>query len=341
MPLDKQMKDQAFIIAEVGQAHDGSLGMLHSYIDALAPTGVNAIKFQTHIAEAESSTAEPFRVHFSYEDGSRFDYWKRMSFTEAEWIGIKNHCNEVGIEFLSSPFSIAAVNLLEKLGVPKYKVGSGEIRNYLLLDKIAKTRKPVILSSGLGSFAEIDRALGFLPANEVAILQCTTAYPTDAKNIGLNVIQELIMKYPEHTIGFSDHSGRIETCLAARVLGAKMLEFHVVFDRRMFGPDAKASLTIDEIQTLTSGIRFIEDCLAHPVDKTSVAAESDLVKMFGKSLAVNRDMIVGSVLSLDDLEAKKPAGQGIPASDYSKVIGKALVVRKEKYDFLQEEDLSP
>ena len=102
---------ERFLIAEIGQAHDGSLGILHSYIDVLSQTGVDAIKFQTHIAEAESSTYEPFRVNFSYEDNTRFDYWKRMSFTKEQWVGIKEHCEEVGLEFISSPFSIAAIKV--------------------------------------------------------------------------------------------------------------------------------------------------------------------------------------------------------------------------------------
>src|SRR5665647_2102235 len=116
-----------YIIAEIAQAHDGSLGIAHSYIDALASTGVNAVKFQTHIAHAESSSFEPFRVKFSYEDETRFDYWHRMEFTKEQWAGIKLHCEEKGLEFISSPFSCAAVDLLENLQVKKYKIGSGEV----------------------------------------------------------------------------------------------------------------------------------------------------------------------------------------------------------------------
>ena len=146
--------NKSFLIAEIGQAHDGSLGILHSYIDAVATTGVDAIKFQTHIAEAESSAAEPFRVNFSYEDATRYDYWHRMSFTKAQWIEIKKHCEEVGLEFMSSPFSQSAVDLLEEIDVKRYKIGSGEVNNFLMLEKIAKTGKPIILSSGMSSFVE-------------------------------------------------------------------------------------------------------------------------------------------------------------------------------------------
>mgnify|MGYP000300710275 CR=1 FL=1 len=155
----------------------------------------DAIKFQTHIAEAESSALEPFRVKFSYEDATRFDYWKRMSFTAQQWIEIKQHCDEVGLEFLSSPFSMAAVELLETLGVARYKIGSGEVSNFLMLERIAETGKPIILSSGMSSLDELQATVDFLKpyGNELSLLQCTTSYPTSPENIGLNVILEFIL----------------------------------------------------------------------------------------------------------------------------------------------------
>jgi N,N'-diacetyllegionaminate synthase len=182
-----------FTIAEIGQAHDGSLGILHSYIDALSSTGLSAIKFQTHLAEAESSEYEPFRVNFSYVDETRFDYWKRMQFSINQWKEIKDHCDHVGLEFMSSPFSLAAVDLLEELDMRRYKIGSGEVTNLLMLEKIAKTGKPIILSSGMSSYSEIYNAVSFLESfgNEVSILQCTTSYPTPYEKLGLNVISEL------------------------------------------------------------------------------------------------------------------------------------------------------
>ncbi|CAN0044541.1 unnamed protein product, partial [Chrysoparadoxa australica] len=182
-----------YIIAEIGQAHDGSLGIAHSYIDALAATGVDAIKWQTHIAEAESSDLEPFRVNFSYEDKTRFDYWKRMEFTIDQWAGLKRHCDEKGVEFISSPFSNKAVDLLEEIGVARYKIGSGEVNNLLLLEKIAQTGKPIILSSGMSSFSELSETIKFLKpfGNQLSILQCTTAYPTKPEDWGLNVISDL------------------------------------------------------------------------------------------------------------------------------------------------------
>jgi N,N'-diacetyllegionaminate synthase len=330
-----------FVIAEIAQAHDGSLGILHSYIDALADTGVNAIKFQTHIAEAESSIYEPFRVNFSYEDKTRFDYWKRMEFNLEQWKEIKKHCDEVGVEFISSPFSNLAVDWLEEIGVKRYKVASGEINNFLMLEKIAKTGKEIILSTGMSGFKEIDKAIEFLKpfGNEVSILQCTTEYPTPAKDIGLNILEELKKRY-NVKIGLSDHSGKIWPLIAAVAFGAEILEFHAVFDRRMFGPDSKASLEIDEIKKAVEGIRFIEEVLDNPINKDEFSKEFiELKKIFGKSLAVNKDLRKGSIITFDDLESKKPFGYGIPVEDYKKVIGKKLKVDKKKWDFLRKEDI--
>src|SRR5690554_4356804 len=144
-----------YIIAEIAQAHDGKLELAHSYIEALSKTGVDAVKFQVHIAEAESSIHEPFRIKFS-EDKTRFDYWKRVEFTLKDWKELKDHCDEAGVEFLASPFSNAAVDLLEQVGVKRYKIGSGEVTNFLMLEKIARTGKPVFLSTGMSSFEELN-----------------------------------------------------------------------------------------------------------------------------------------------------------------------------------------
>lgn len=325
------------IIAEIAQAHDGSLGILHSYIDALASSGITTIKFQTHIAEAESSEYESFRVKFSYEDATRFDYWHRMEFTLQQWKAIKEHCNAVGIEFLSSPFSIAAVELLEKVGVERYKIGSGEVSNLLMLERIAQTGRPVIISSGMSSYKELDVSFNYLVERDidVSVMQCTTEYPTPSNRIGINVLKELKERY-KCRVGLSDHSGTIFSCLAAAAMGAELFEFHAIFDRRMFGPDASSSLTIDEINELTRGIRFIKDSLENPVNKADNTAYTELKQMFEKSLAVNRRMKAGEVVSITDLEAKKPSGRGIPASKFKSVIGKKVIKDIEQWSFLSD-----
>jgi N,N'-diacetyllegionaminate synthase len=329
-----------YIIAEIGQAHDGSLGVLYSYIDALATTGVDAVKFQMHIAEAESSEHEPFRVQFSLEDKTRFDYWTRMGFSLDQWKGIKLYCESVGLDFLCSPFSNLAVDWLDEMEVEQYKIGSGEVNNFLILEKIAQTKKPVILSSGMSSYEELDQTVNFLKDRNVnfSILQCTTSYPTQAEQYGLNGIQELKERY-QVPVGFSDHSAKIETCIAATALGASILEFHVVFDRKMFGPDAIASLTIAEAKDLVVAVRNIATALSNPIDKKSNAAFSSLKQIFEKSLAINKDLPMNHILTFDDLEAKKPKGFGIEASRFQQIIGKTLNKDMQQWDFLNEEDL--
>jgi N,N'-diacetyllegionaminate synthase len=329
-----------FLIAEIGQAHEGSLGIAHSYIDALAATGVDAVKFQTHIAHAESSEYEPFRVKFSYEDDTRYDYWKRMEFSAEQWAGLKQHCDDKGLEFISSPFSNAAVDLLEQVGVHQYKIGSGEVSNFLMLEKIARTGKPILLSSGMSSIEELDQTISLLRpfGNPMTVLQCTTAYPTRPDQWGLNVLPLLRERY-HLPVGFSDHSGDIYACLAAATLGAQVLEFHAVFDKRMFGPDAPASLTIDQIKQLVTGVRQLETALATPVDKTDNSGFDALKKIFEKSLAVNKDLPAGHIISRDDLEAKKPKGYGIPATQFAGIIGKALSRSLNAWEFLREEDV--
>lgn len=336
-----KLKYEPFIIAEIGQAHEGSLGILYSYIDALSTTGVNAVKFQMHIAEAESSEHEPFRVKFSLEDKTRFDYWKRMGFTLEQWKGIKKHCDDAGLDFICSPFSNLAVDWLEELGVKQYKIGSGEVNNFLILEKIAQTGKPIILSSGMSSYEELDKTVEFLKERNVefSILQCTTSYPTQPEQYGLNVINELKNRY-NVPIGFSDHSAKIETCIAATSLGASILEFHVVFDRSIFGPDSKSSLTISETKDLVSAVRNIASALSNPIDKNDNQKFSSLKQIFEKSLAVNKDLPKDHIITFDDLESKKPKGFGIDALRFQDVIGKTLNKDLKQWDFLNEIDFS-
>ncbi|TNF43611.1 MAG: N-acetylneuraminate synthase [Cytophagales bacterium] len=328
------------IIAEIAQAHDGSLGTAHAYIDALAETGVDAVKFQTHIAEAESSIYEPFRVKFSKQDATRFDYWKRMEFTLDQWKGLKAHCEERGLEFISSPFSNLAVDWLEEVGVNRYKIGSGEVSNWLMLEKIAKTAKPIILSSGMSSWEELDASFQFLGkyGSPLSILQCTTAYPTQPHQWGLNVIQELKNRY-QVPVGFSDHSGDIFASLAAAALGAEIFEFHVVFDKRQFGPDTPASITIDQTKGMVKGIKQIQASLSHLIDKNNLEPYVSLKQIFEKSLAVNKFLRKGTVLKADYLESKKPKGYGVPAKDFTQVIGKKLKNDLNAWDFLNWSDL--
>ncbi|HET6612049.1 MAG TPA: N-acetylneuraminate synthase family protein [Kofleriaceae bacterium] len=329
-----------FVIAEVAQAHDGSLGAAHAYIDAAARAGASAIKFQTHIAAAESAPDEPWRVKFSPQDATRYQYWQRMEFPEAAWAGLLAHASERGLVFLSSPFSLEAVALLDRIGVPAWKVASGEVDTGPLLEAMAATAKPLLFSSGMSSFAALDGAIDIAhkAGCPVAALQCTSAYPCPPDKVGLNVIGQLRDRY-RCPVGLSDHSGTIFAGLAAAALGADLLEVHIAFSREQFGPDTAASITIDELAELCRGAAFIRQALAHPVDKEAVARElAPLRALFGKSIVSARALAAGSRLGHDDVTLKKP-GTGLPAADLERIIGRTLARDIAADQRLTEDDL--
>ncbi len=313
------------VVGEVAQAHDGSLGIAHAFIDAIANTGADAVKFQTHIAHAESSAREPFRVKFSQQDATRYDYWKRMEFTEEQWQGLADHARQCGLLFLSSPFSEEAVELLDRIGIPAWKVASGEVSNPFLLERILRTRKPVLLSTGMSSLSEVDHVVEQVKEQELplAVLQCTSRYPSGPEEVGLNMLRVYRDRY-QVPVGLSDHSGKVYSGLAAVTLGASIIEAHITMSREMFGPDVPVSLTPLELKELVDGVRFIEKALLHPVDKDKFAAElGNMRTIFGKSLVTRLDLKAGHAVKREDLTARKP-GTGIPAERLEEVLGKTL-----------------
>ena len=328
-----------FIIGEVAQAHDGSLGMAHAFIDAIAKAGADAVKFQTHIAAAESSALEPFRVRFSQQDATRYAYWKRMEFTPEQWAGLAQHARDCHLIFLSSPFSNEAVDLLENIGMPAWKIASGEVSNPLLLRRIVRTGRPVLLSTGISPIAEIDRAVAIIQEHglPLAVMQCASRYPTRPEDVGLNLLRAFRERYGT-PVGLSDHSGQIYPGLAAVTLGASLVEAHVTLSRDSFGPDVPVSLTPAELRQLVEGARFIYESLQHPVDKDLKSQEFTAIReTFSKSLTSARDLPAGSVLGWEDLAARKP-GTGIPAADIDKVLGKKLKASRPRDAFLAWED---
>jgi N-acetylneuraminate synthase len=318
-------RDRCLVIGEVGLSHDGSLGLAHAFIDEVARGGADAVKFQTHIASAESTPAEPFRVKFSRQDATRYDYWKRIEFTEAQWKGLADHARDKGVMFLSSPFSREAVDLLSRVGMAMWKVGSGEVGTAPLLDAMIATGKPILLSSGMSDLAELDRAVERVRSARVplAVLQCTTAYPCPPERIGLNMMPFFRDRYGCF-VGLSDHSGTIYPGIAAATLGADVVEVHVTMSRGMFGPDVPASVTMEELRQLVDGIRFVEKMRANPVDKDAIARDmAPLRAIFTKSLVARERLAAGTVLSEAHLAMKKP-GTGIPAERLPDVVGRVL-----------------
>ncbi|MGE0653450.1 MAG: N-acetylneuraminate synthase family protein [Alphaproteobacteria bacterium] len=313
------------IVGEVAQAHDGSLGLAHAFVDAIAAAGATAVKFQTHIAAAESTPAEPWRRRFSPQDERRYDYWRRMEFSAEQWNGLKVHAESKGLVFLSSPFSLEAFELLRRLGVGTWKVASGEIARSPLLNAIAATGQPVMLSTGMSEITEIDAAVDLLRGGDcpLAVMQCSSMYPCPPESVGLNMLDVFRARYDCAT-GLSDHSGTTFPALAAATKGAEVLEVHVTLSRQMFGPDVAASVTSAELGVIVEGIRFIERMNSHPVDKTDLPGHlATLRQIFMKSIVARRDLRRGTVLAERHLTIKKPAG-GMTPQQLPEVLGRRL-----------------
>lgn len=328
-----------FIVAEVAQAHDGSLGAAHAYIDVIASTGADAVKFQTHIAEAESSTLEPFRVRFSLQDETRYDYWKRMEFTFDQWKGLASHASDKGLIFLSSPFSVPAIELLEEIGMPAWKIASGEVSNQLLLDRMLKTGSPILLSTGMSPLSEIDQIVAKIKkhGNPLLVFQCTSKYPVKPEDVGLNMLALYRDRY-QTLVGLSDHSGKIYPGLAAATIGASMVEVHVTMSNEQFGPDVPASLTTSDLKTMVEGIHFINLALDHPVKKDEMAVNlAEMKKIFGQSLTARVQLIAGQVISASDLSSRKP-GTIIPVNQMDDLIGKRILRNIPAGEFILPED---
>ncbi|MBL8778081.1 MAG: N-acetylneuraminate synthase family protein [Acidimicrobiales bacterium] len=313
------------IVAEVAQAHDGSLGTAHAYIDAVARAGAGAVKFQTHLAHAESTRDEPWRVPFSPQDASRYEYWERMAFTPDQWEGLRRHAADAGLAFVSSPFSLEAVALLADIGTDALKVASGEVPHLELVDACAATGVPVLLSSGMSPLAELDDAVARVRSAgaPLAVLQCSSSYPCPPEAVGLNLLGAFRDRWG-CPVGLSDHTGTIYPGLAAVALGADVVEVHVTLSREAFGPDVGSSVTTAELRQLTEGARAIATMLRHPVDKDRAAAErSDLRTVFTRSLVAASSLPAGHVLGAGDLLAKKPGG-GLPPGEREALLGRRL-----------------
>jgi N-acetylneuraminate synthase len=231
------------------------------------------------------------------------------------------------------------VELLEKVGMPCWKIASGETSNPQLLERIMKTKKPILLSTGLSDWLEIDDLVKRIQEKRISLLlmQCTTQYPVQPERIGLNLIGELKDRFGT-LVGLSDHSGCIFPGLAAIVLGASVVEVHVTLDRRMFGPDVKASLTPRELVQLAGGSKYLWTAIQNPGSKHTLSHDQvELKAIFGKSLYLLRDLKKGERILETDLSVRKP-GDGIPASRLNEIIGKRIRHDIQGQTFLKEED---
>lgn len=332
------MQHSCQIIAEVGSVHDGSLGNAKKLVEIARDAGADIVKFQTHIAEAETLPHAPTPAYFSGE--RRYDYFQRTSFTALQWRDLKNHCDEQKIEFMSSPFSFQAVDLLEAVGMERYKIPSGEVTNVPLLDLIAQTRKPVYLSSGMSTWDELDRAVNAILRvhNHITVLQCTSEYPCPHEDVGLNIMLEMRDRY-KLPVGLSDHTLTPYASLAAVSLGATVIERHLTFSRLMYGSDAPHSLEPSEFSHLVQGIRAIETMTASRVDKDATGARlAGMKRIFEKSVVALVDIPEGAAITRDLVGVKKP-GTGMPASRLPEIMGRRVRRAILKNSMLSESDL--
>lgn len=309
------------LIAEIGSVHDGSFGNACKLIEAATACGANAVKFQTHIADAETLRDAPMPSYFKGEP--RYEYFDRTGFTLDRWRDLRAKCSECGVTFLSSPFSIEAVDLLEQVGVESYKVPSGEVTNLPLLERIAATGKPALLSSGMSNWAELDAAVAVLKrGGPLTVLQCTSAYPCPPERVGLNVISEMQARYGV-PIGFSDHTNGFAAAFAAATLGASVIEKHLTFSRLMYGSDAANAMEPDDFRRFADGLREIAAMRTANVDKDDLSPYREMKTIFEKSIVTIRSIAAGTVLTAADLGAKKP-GDGISAARMRDIIGQRV-----------------
>lgn len=301
--------------------HDGSLGIAGQMVEVAAECGADAIKFQLHVAPAETTAAAPSPPYFNAE--SRYAYFERTAFDEEGWRALRARCNDVGIEFLCSPFSLEAVDRLEELGVRRHKIPSGEVTNVPLLERVAATGKPVLLSSGMSSWAELDAAVETLRGGggEVTVLQCTSEYPCPPERVGLNVLTELRERY-RGPVGLSDHTATSFASYAAVAFGASAIEKHFTLSKRLYGPDAALSLEPGEFAQLARGVREIERMLSAPLEKDAVAGSLGGMKaVFEKSVVALTDIPAGTLIALEMVALKKP-GTGLPPRRLAEVVGR-------------------
>jgi len=334
----KIFPNKTFLIAEVGLNHMGNFKLAKRYIAEFSKTGVNAIKFQAHMPDYESSSQEKFRVHFSKKYKNRFDYWKKTSFNKKQWRQLFYFAKKKKIFFGVSVFSEEALELFDN---GKYldfiKIPSGETNTIPLLEKISKLKKYTIISTGLSNWREINNLTKiFTNRKKTSFLQCTSKYPTELNEVGFNVIDKIKKKY-NYKSGLSDHSGNISSSLYAIFQKIDFLEFHVKLNSKGNFPDKQISLTLEETKFITR-VRKDFQTLQNPVDKNQIYKNLlSVKKMFGKSLALKEDIFKNHVIKLKDLTLKKP-GIGINQKDIKKILNKKAKKNLKKNNILSYSD---
>lgn len=320
---------KTFIIAEAGVNHNGNLDIARQLIAAAAAAKADCVKFQTFQAE-DLATPEAPKAAYQLENGgdrtSQYQMLKSLELSPDDHHQLLTCCREHGIEFLSSPFSVKALEMLIRLGVDKIKLPSGEVTNYPLLLKAAGANLPVILSTGMATLGEVEEAVDLLLANglsrdKLILLLCTTEYPTPLSEVNLLSMQTLSKAFGVK-VGLSDHTQGLTASIAGVALGATVIEKHFTLDKEMVGPDHKASLDPQELTNLVRAVREVEECLGSPF-KTVSDGERKNREVARKSLHLTQDLPAGTTLTDSHLKALRP-GDGVSPMHWPQVVGRTL-----------------
>ncbi len=316
--------NKTLIIAEAGVNHNGDIETAKKLIKAAKEAGADIIKFQTaKLDSLVSKNAEmaDYQKENTGKRESQKEMLSRLLLPFESFIELKNYCQKVGIEFLSTPFDIESLKFLSGLKMKFWKIPSGEITNYPYLVEIAKTGMPVILSTGMSEIVEIDAALKVLKGNgttDITLLHCNTQYPTPYCDVNLKAINILKERYGVK-VGYSDHTNGIEVPIAAVALGAEVIEKHFTLDKKMEGPDHKASLEPFELKLMIDSIRNIEQALGSQ-EKIVTESEKANRAIARKSIVAKINIRKGEVFSADNITTKRP-GNGISPMEWNNVIG--------------------
>ena len=314
------------IVAEVGLSYYGKLDIALELIDKVSDSGADAIKFQTHYADSESTVQEKFRKGHKFRFKTRYNYWKSHELDKNQWLKIKKYCKKKKILFSSSPFSVKSFKVLKSVGVDFWKIGSGEFYSDDLFNLILKTNKPIVLSTGLSSYKEINNRVKILKkrGSNFLITQCTTKYPTSLKEVGMNVVNEFEKKF-NCPVGLSDHSGTIYPSIYSICDNVtKLVEIHVSRKDDLLNPDRSSSISFSDLNLICNIRSNVELLRNSKVNKDQVSKKLNKTKkLFTKSLALNKNLKKGTIVELNDLCLKKP-GTGIRYKYLKKIVGKRL-----------------
>lgn len=321
---------KTLIIAEAGVNHNGNIELARKMIHAAKQAGADYVKFQTAIPEEVISTIAEKAEYQKTTTGaseSQLDMCRRIHLPLTDYTELKALCHEVGIGFMSTPFDLISVRVLNELGQDYFKIPSGEITNLPYLRAVAKTGRPIIMSTGMSTIDEIRQALDILTSagadrNKITLLHCNTEYPTPYDDVNLRAMAAMEREF-HLPVGYSDHTRGIEVPIAAVAMGATVIEKHFTLSRQMEGPDHAASLEPDELTAMVSAIRHIEQALGTP-DKHVTPSEAKNIAIARKSIVARRDITAGELLTEENLAVKRP-GTGISPMLWDSVIGTRAV----------------